>query len=68
MTKTTTQAAALALSVLMTLATIASMDSLATREYAKADSLAMASSGQVRVAAQHVAKAHLVVLGHHFSA
>ena len=63
MTKTTTQAAALALSVLMTLATVAGVNGIATRQYAKADSLAMAPYGQT-----HVAVYHVVVLGHRFSA
>ena len=54
MTKTTTQAAALALSALMTLATVAGMNGLATKQYAAADSLAMAPYGQTHVAVQHV--------------
>jgi hypothetical protein len=63
MTKTTAQAAALALSVLMTLATVASMNGIASREYAAADRLAMASSGQAHVAIQHV-----TVVGHRANA
>jgi hypothetical protein len=59
MTKTTTQAAALALAVLMSLATVAGMNGLAAKQYAKADSLAMAPYGQVHVAMQHV-----TVVGH----
>jgi hypothetical protein len=59
MTKTTAQAAALALSVLMTLATVAGMNGIATRQYAVADSLAMAPYGQAHVAIQHV-----TVVGH----
>ena len=54
MTKTTTQAAALALSALMTLATVAGMNGIATKQYAAADSLAMAPYGQSHVAVQHV--------------
>ena len=59
MTKTTTQAAALALSALMTLAVVAGMNGIATKQYAAADSLAMAQYGQTHVAVQHV-----VVVGH----
>ena len=59
MTKTTTQAAALALSALMTLATVAGMNGIAAKQYAKADSLAMAPYGQTHVAIQHV-----TVIGH----
>jgi ABC-type amino acid transport system permease subunit len=54
MTKTTTQAAALALSALMTLAVVAGMNGIATKQYAAADSLAMAPYGQAHVAMQHV--------------
>ena len=59
MTKTSTQAAALALSALMTLATVAGMNGIATKQYAVADSLAMAPYGQTHVAVQHV-----IVVGH----
>ena len=59
MTKTTAHAAALALSVLMTAATLAGMNGLATTQYAAADSLAMAPYGQAHVAMQHV-----TVVGH----
>jgi hypothetical protein len=59
MTKTSTQAAALALSVLMTLATVAGMSGIAAKQYAAADSLAMAPYGQTHVAMQHV-----TVIGH----
>jgi outer membrane receptor for monomeric catechols len=59
MTKTSTQAAALALSVLMTLATVAGMNGIATTQYAAADSLAMALYGQTHVAVQHV-----TIVGH----
>jgi hypothetical protein len=54
MTKSTTQVAALALSALMTLATVVGMNGLATKQYAAADSLAMAQYGQTHVAMQHV--------------
>ncbi|MDP9126164.1 MAG: hypothetical protein M3N82_16480 [Pseudomonadota bacterium] len=54
MTKTTTQAVALALSALMTLGVVAGMNGIATKQYAAADSLAMAPYGQTHVAVQHV--------------
>ncbi len=63
MTKTTAQAAAFALSVLMTVATVAGMNDIATKQYAAADSLAMAPYGQAHVALQHV-----TVIGHHAKA
>jgi hypothetical protein len=63
MTKTTAQAAAFALSVLMTLATVAGMNGIATTKYAAADSLAMAPYGQAHVAVQHV-----TVIGHRANA
>jgi len=63
MTKTTPQAAAVVLSVLMTLATVAGMNGIAAKQYAKADSLAMAPSGQTHVAMQHVS-----VVGHRANA
>ena len=63
MTKTTAQAAALALSVLMTAATVAGMNGIATKQYAAADSLAMAPYGQAHVAVQHV-----TVIGHRANA
>jgi hypothetical protein len=63
MTKTSTQAAALVLSVLMSLATVAGMNGIATTQYAKADSLAMAPYGQTHVAMQHV-----TVVGHRINA
>ena len=59
MTKTTAQFAAIALSALMTLATVAGMNGIATKQYAAADSLAMAPYGQPHVAGQHV-----TVVGH----
>ena len=63
MTKTTTQAAALALSALMTLAVVAGMNGLATTQYAAADTLAMAAYGQTHVAVQHV-----TIVGHRATA
>ncbi len=54
MTKTTTQAVALALSALMTLGVVAGMNGIATKQYAAADSQAMAPYGQTHVAVQHV--------------
>ena len=63
MTKTTAQAAALALSALMTLGVVAGMNGIATKQYAKADSLAMAQYGQTHVALQHV-----TVVGHRANA
>jgi ABC-type amino acid transport system permease subunit len=63
MTKTTTQAAALALSALMTLAVVAGMNGIATKQYAAADSLAMAQYGQTHVALQRV-----TVIGHRATA
>ena len=54
MTKTAIQAAALALSALMTLAVVAGMNGIATKQYAAADTLAMAPYGQTHVAMQHV--------------
>ena len=63
MTKTTTQFAALALSVLMTVATVAGVNGMATAQYAKADSLAMAPYGQT-----HVAQQHVTIIGHRANA
>ena len=63
MTKTTTQAAAAVLAALMTLATVAGMNGIATKQYAKADSLAMAQYGQTHVALQRV-----TVVGHRANA
>ena len=63
MTKTTAQAAALVLSVLMTVATVAGMNGIATKQYAAADSLAMAPYGQAHVSVQHV-----TVIGHRANA
>ena len=54
MTKTTAQFVAFALSTLMSLATVAGMNGIATKQYAAADSLAMAPYGQAHVALQHV--------------
>ena len=63
MTKTTTQFAALALSVLMTVATVAGVNGIATAQYAKADSLAMAPYGLT-----HVAQQHVTIIGHRANA
>ena len=63
MTKTIPQAAAVVLSVLMSLATVAGVNGIATMQYAKADSLAMAPYGQAHVAMQHV-----TVVGHRANA
>ena len=63
MTKTTHQAAAVVLSVLMTLAIVAGMNGIATKQYAAADALAMAPYGQTHVAVQHV-----TVIGHRANA
>lgn len=63
MTKTTAQAAAVVLSALMTLAVVAGMNGIATKQYAAADSLAMAAYGQTHVAVQHV-----TVIGHRANA
>ena len=63
MNTTSTQAAALALAALTTLATVAGMNALASRQYAKADSLAMAPYGQSHVAIQHV-----TIVGHRANA
>ena len=54
MTKTTAQTAAVALSAIISFGVIAGMNGLATAQYAKADSLAMAPYGQTHVAVQHV--------------
>ena len=63
MTKTIPQAAAIVLSALMTLAVVAGMNGIATKQYAAADALAMAPYGQAHVAVQHV-----VVVGHRATA
>jgi hypothetical protein len=54
MTKTTAQFAAVALAAIVSFGIIAGMNSVATAQYAKADSLAMAPYGQTHVAVQHV--------------
>ena len=54
MTKSTAQVAAVALSAIISFGVIAGMNGLATAQYAKADSLAMAPYGQTHVAVQHV--------------
>jgi ABC-type amino acid transport system permease subunit len=63
MTKTTTQAVAIVLSALMTLAVVAGMNGIATKQYAAADALAMAPYGQAHVAVQHV-----TIVGHRANA
>ena len=63
MTKTTAQAAALALSALMTLAIVAGMNGIATKQYAVADTLAMAAYGQT-----HVAQQTVTIVGHRANA
>ena len=63
MIKTTSQAAALVLSALMTLAVVAGVNAIATKQFAKADSLVMASYGQTDVAVQRV-----VIVGHRANA
>ena len=63
MTKTTAQTAAVALSAIISFGVIAGMNGLATAQYAKADSLAMAPYGQTHVAVQHV-----TIVGHRANA
>jgi len=63
MTKTSTRIAAFALSALMTLAIVVSVNGIANTEYAAADALAMAPYGQTHVAIQRV-----TVLGHRANA
>jgi len=63
MTKTLPQAAAVVLSALMSLAIVAGVNGIATLQYAKADSLAMAPYGQAHVAMQHV-----TIVGHRTNA
>ena len=63
MTKTTPQAAAIVLSAFMSLAVVAGMNGLATTQYARADSLAMAAYGQTHIAVQRV-----IIVGHRANA
>ena len=63
MTKTTAQIAAFALSALMTVGVVAGMNGIATKQYAAADTLAMAQYGQTHVAVQHV-----TIVGHRANA
>ena len=63
MTQTTARIAAFALSALMTFGVVAGMNGIATKQYAAADSLAMAPYGQAHVAVQHV-----TVVGHRANA
>ena len=51
MTKTTAQIAALALSALMTLGTVAGMNGLATRQYVAAERMAQVAADATQVAA-----------------
>jgi hypothetical protein len=61
--KTIAQTAAVALSAIISFGVIAGMNGLATTQYAKADSLAMAPYGQTHVAVQHV-----TIVGHRANA
>jgi hypothetical protein len=63
MTRTTAQFAALALSALMTVATVAGVNGIATMQYSAADTLAMAPYGQT-----HVAQQHVTIVGHRANA
>ena len=63
MTRTSTQAAAAVLSALMTVALVAGMDGIAAKQYAAADTLAMAPYGQM-----HVAVPHVTIVGHRANA
>jgi hypothetical protein len=63
MTKTTPHVAALALSALMTFGVVAGMNGIATKQYAVADSLAMAPYGQT-----HVAQQRVTIVGHRTTA
>ena len=63
MTQTTARIAAFALSAIMTFGVVAGMNGIATKQYAAADSLAMAPYGQTHVAVQHV-----TVVGHRANA
>ena len=63
MTQTTARIAAFALSAIMTFGVVAGMNGIATKQYAAADSLAMAPYGQAHVAVQHV-----TVVGHRANA
>ncbi|MCK9686936.1 hypothetical protein [Scleromatobacter humisilvae] len=63
MTKTTPQFAALALAAIMTVATVAGMNGIATKQYAVADTLAMAPYGQT-----HVAQQTVTIVGHRATA
>ena len=63
MTQTTTQAAALVLSAIVTLAGLAGVNGIATQQYSAADSLAMAPYAQT-----HVAQQHVTIVGHRATA
>jgi len=72
MTTTTTQAAALALSVLVTLGTLAGANGLAGKQYASAVRVAQASSDlaamQRVVVVGHLPTQRVVVIGHRATA
>ena len=59
MTKTTAQFAAFAFSAFMTVASLAGVNGLANKQYAAADTLAMAPYGQT-----HVAQQTVTIVGH----
>lgn len=63
MTKTTSQATAAVLAALMTLAVVAGMNGIATKQYSVAENVALAGYAQ-----QHVAFQRVVVLGHRANA
>jgi hypothetical protein len=64
MTKTTAQAAAAVLSALMTLAVVAGMNGIATKQYVAAERVAQASAGTSQVAAVQ----RVVIVGHRANA
>jgi hypothetical protein len=59
MTKTTTQAAAVVLAALMTLAVVAGVNGIATKQYSAAERVVMAAATPADIAVQRV-----VVVGH----
>ena len=63
MTKSTTQFAAVAFAAVMTIAGLAGVSSLANKQYAVADTLAMAAYGQT-----HVAQQTVTIVGHRANA
>jgi len=64
MTKTTAQAAAAVLSALMTLAVVAGMNGIATKQYVAAERVALANAGTAQVAAVQ----RVVIVGHRANA